>query len=216
MAYTIDIMNYLPGALDQLVAKLLDPAKAAPVVGRAGRNCMVDHFLRLDQTRANKQGFPRQHFWAGAAKSVYYQVLPDGVILGISKVGARLLLEGGTVTPGKGTSRTTGKPTRLLTIPACAEAYGKRAGEFHNLKFGVVDGIPALIEREASRVAVVGRGKKRKVQFLGEVGGKVFFWLARKVTIKADPTVIPTKEALTDAVRAGLQSYIRSQGDRLS
>ena len=46
------------------------------------------------------------------------------------------------------------------------------------------------------------------------LGGQVVYWLVRKVTQQADPSVLPTNEELGAAVVAALDSYLQRQAAR--
>lgn len=174
-----------------------------------------DFYAGLEQTRPNKQGWPRQHFWAAVRRSVNQPVVNSPTTATVSITHPHLLqrVKGGPIRPGAG--------RRYLTIPAIAEAYGKRAREFHNLRFGFAENrfgnlAPALVENSGQSVAF-GRRRKdgtRKVTPGEEIGGNAFFWLVKKVYQPADPTALPTEAQLQVAAVAGANSWAKSVTDQ--
>ena len=207
MGMTIDVRDEASAALKAMGAKLRD---VNPVIGRAARNCIRDNFRTLEQTHPNKNNWTRQHFWADCARATNFTLGPDTVTVNVSKPGALLQLEGGVVEAGKHTSSATGKPTKFLTIPARAEAYGRRAGEFHNLEYAMTDQGPALVERSASSVSYGSKRKDgtKRVFNRGETGGAVFYWLRKRVKIGKHPEVLPTEFQMRVAIRNGVQELM--------
>jgi hypothetical protein len=141
------------------------------------------------------------NFWKAASRATSHQVEGLGVVVSVNKIGVRQRFYGGTITPQKG---------KYLTIPARAEAYGKSAREFDNLKFiKFANGTAALVEKEAIQVKW-GRKKKdgtRNIKSVRETGGGIMYWLKESVTQVADPTVLPSDEKLTEAAVEGLREY---------
>lgn len=179
----------------------LQPKEVNTAVARGGQNFLKAHFYKLDSQRANQMGGKRTHFYGQAARSVTQEIVTDGVLFSINQVGIRQRLEGGTILP-KGSNPKTGKKIQYLTIPARAEAYGRRAGEFNNLSvLWGKNGPVALVENYATKVRKTKKGLKSG----GETGGLVMYWLVPKVAQKKDPSVLPTNEEL----RAALLQEVR-------
>lgn len=181
---TIDIRDNATPALKSLLDSCTGP-NINPVVGRAGVNFLRIHFRRLNAERPNKLGGERTNFYAQAARGTNYTLLPDGVILGINQVGIRQRFYGGKI--------EAGNPPKNLTIPADAEAYGKRAGEFYNLRFCM-------------------NPKTGKKWLADKTTGKILFWLKPSVDQKADPTVLPTDQELSDHIVRELGGYLSTIG----
>ncbi len=161
--------------------------------------------------QGNKQGWKSTGFWKDAANSTHAEVLPDGVIVSISKIGVRQRFLGGDISP------TGGK--KYLTIPAREEAYGRRADSFPNLilafhrvggkveAWGLVEAIVKSFKRGK-------RGKDGSLSFKKEqTGGAVMYWLVKHVCQQGDPTVIPPDDKITsvamDTVRAAVARALR-------
>ncbi len=87
-------------------------------IGAAARNTIIAHLSNLQSTRPNKHGWPRQGYWASAARSVTQPIdHGDAIVIGIQQVGIALHYYGGTITP---------KQSKYLTLPTVPEAYDKR------------------------------------------------------------------------------------------
>lgn len=172
---------------------------ARKIIGYEANRTVRDHLQGLDATRRNKLGAEPSHYYNSARRATEFYIEGFDVIVSIAQVGMSLHYFGGTVSAGQGTSYASGTPTRYLTIPATAEAYGKRASDFPDLvvvwgKNGPV-GLAIGEEATGSLYLAVTRGpmlakraKKRP--------GKLMFWLKENITIKADPTVLPDDEFL--------------------
>lgn len=205
MAITIQVTdNVTP--LIQSVRGEIRPERLVPVVGQAASNAIRDHFFGLNAARPNQLGGRRTNFWSGAAKGTNWRAEGDTATVSIAKQGFRLRLQGGTVRPVR---------RKFLTIPAVAEAHGKLAGEFPNLRFGFAENkygnlAPALVEASSEGVKFGGARKDgtRNVKRTGARGGKAIFWLIKKAFHPADPSVLPSKEQLSQAILGAISTRI--------
>lgn len=161
----------------------LDKRAIAANVGEAEVGLFQRHFANAP---GNKNGWPTTSFWPRAARATNWQAFENGVLINVNQQGVRQRYAGGDIFPTAG--------HQYLTIPARAEAYGKTAGEFNNLKAAFSRGHAfALVEADATQVKI-GRKKKDGTRSIGQgdtVGGGVFFWLVKSVHQNPDPTVIP-------------------------
>lgn len=201
-----------------LLQRINDSAQVAGlsvVIARAIGIQVKDHLVALNAER-HRYG---RNYYAQAARSVTTKGAGGFAIVSITQIGFRLRLYGGTVKAGKNVSSVTGKLTRFLTIPATPEAYGMRAGEFHDLKVGLAMNPRgqlqfALIRRVSQAISIVRRKKKdgsvhttvRPGVING--GGEVMFWLVRKVTQRADPSVLPEKREMIATGMAAAEKRI--------
>ncbi len=174
------------------------------LAGYEGQRTVREHLQGLEDTRANKMGGRRSHYYSSARRATEYRVEGEAIVIGIAQVGMKLHYYGGTVEAGKGTSYATGQPTKYLTIPASPEAYGKSVSDFPDLvvlwgKGGKPIGLAIGEEATGSLYRAVTRGpmltKKSKLK-----PGQVMFWLKQSVTMQADPSVLPTMETLGDNI----------------
>ena len=197
------------------IARLEDELNQAPVRHAAGSSVMrliIDHLAGLNEERANALGGRRTHFYAKAAKATSYAVRPGGATVSISKTGFAQRLFGGEIRPVN---------SKYLTIPARAEAHGRRAREFDNLEilFGR-NGPYALAERHFTELrwrqkTKRGKGVKSVYKYAAagaDRGGGVFYWLVKSVTQDPDPTVLPQMDVLLSTAREAISEHLRSKG----
>lgn len=187
----------------------LQGATGYKIAGVGVLEAVRDHLAARDQL-PNSRGWPKTHFHDRARQQTFLRTNNFEATVHIALVGFA--------------TYATGKPevikpvnSKYLTIPARPEAYGRRAREFGDLVFRMVPSpnggmAPALVRAEQT---VFSFGRKRKdgtrgVGGVKEVGGEVFYWLARSVHPKPHPEAVPTKEALQAAAVSALQSYVDS------
>ncbi len=162
----------------------LRPERLTPVLARECAKRTRQHLFRLDSERANTMGGARTHFYGQCGRSVGSGMLSDGFYVSINHIGFRQRLFGGTIRPVK---------AKMLTIPACAEAYGHRAREFSDLRFAILKGYPALVQAGPKIENVWSSKTKRMTRRKTKVTvDKVMFWLARSVYQGPDPSVLPS------------------------
>ena len=178
----VDVSGH-PEALLQRMEQALKPEQIGPLLGRAGVNLLREHFVQLDSSRPNALGGERTHFYSSAAEGTSFTVDAEGALLAVNKIGIRQRYYGGTVEA----------KDKLLTIPARAETYGHRASEFNDLRcITFKSGAKALVELPAAK------GDKLVVMF----------WLRESVTQRADPTVLPSDEAMYTALNDTASEYL--------
>jgi hypothetical protein len=193
---TVDIRDQATPMLEATRAKIA-PATVNKVVARSGQNFVRKHFTHLNSTRANAMGGKRTNFYTQAARGTSSSVDANGANVSVNQVGIRQRIFGGTILPKKG---------KWLTIPARAEAYGRRASEFQDLKFGYAED-----ERGRERPALVRDSKSK--EFWGEEDA--MFWLVPKVVQKADPTVMPNLGQMREAILVDLGVMIRAREQKM-
>jgi hypothetical protein len=200
MAYSIDIRDAVTPALQRMSAAMA-PGQLNRMIGLAGVKCVKEHLFALDSARPNRLRGNRKHFYSQAAKSTHYTLVPDGALISISQIGAAQRYFGGTIKPVK---------AKCLTIPACAEAYGKRAREFNSLRyvqFGRGSGAKkALVEAAASMIHITKKRKQVKHD-ASILGTKVYYWLVPSVVQQPDPTFLPAWEVLAAAIMDKCENY---------
>lgn len=196
-ALSIELRDGASAALNAL----LDRARPEAVVAAIAEdvNTFIQaHLRQLDTDRPNKMSGVRTNYWGRMAAATHPTAQGDTLTISIGDAGSpgmRQHYEGGTI---------TGNP--WLTIPARAEAHGKRAREFNNLRFiRFSSETAALVVKaggETGRRRVRGaKGFSNKKSGIDE--GMILFWLKHSVTQKADPSVLPTSsEILARAIRS--------------
>lgn len=90
--------------------------------------------------------------------------------------------------------------SKYLTIPASAQAYGRRAREMQGLK-------PMKLGKSLALVAEDEAGR----EFKGRKGRKsiVHYWLKEAVTLPHDPTLLPNEAQYTKAAEQAAADLIR-------
>ncbi len=210
---TIEIKGDATKALGDVADKLNSEALKAAAGGGVKR-LLQDHFGNLDSSRSNALGGKRTHYFASAARSISYETDLYGTTVSIHHLGIGLHYFGGTVKPIN---------TKYLTIPARAEAHGRRAGEFDNLEIlWGRSGPVALVERRSQAInfkKVRRKGESKwemKSVDVVEKGGGVFFWLVKSATIKADPGILPSDSLMVSAAVSSVADYMnRKHGNTI-
>jgi hypothetical protein len=151
------------------------------IAGNGVAEAVRDHLAGLDASRPNKLGGKRQNFYGNAAESVTVQATEAGAVVAVTQLGFALRFYGGTVKPVN---------AKALAIPATAAAYG-------------------IAPREAPvpLTAFFFKGAKA-VGALKDEGGRVWFWLARESEHKADDSLLPSTERLTNEAVGALSVFI--------
>jgi hypothetical protein len=189
---TVDIKDAATARIEATGLKIR-PETANKVIARSGQNFVRKHFTYLNSTRANRLGGKRTNFYTQAARGTTAVSDAQGATISVNQVGIRQRIFGGTILPKNG---------KWLTIPARAEAHGRRAREFQDLKFAYAED-----ERGKARPALVRDSKDKN--FWGEED--VFFWLVPKVVQKPDPSVMPRMDLLRVAVLEDLAVFLEAR-----
>ena len=201
IGFTINVsQDTATPALQRFQAAMV-PARLNPIIGRSATNTVREHLFGLNLSRPNQLGGRRTNYYATAARSTHFDVFGDDVIISINQIGMGLHYYGGTVRP---------RTAKFLTIPVAPEAHGKRAREFNNLElvFGA-GGQPIALATQGTRGVQITQNKKGQL-VKKNVGrhGVIMFRLVKKVTVKADPGVLPYTELITKRVKDDVNSYI--------
>lgn len=176
--------------------------RLANAMGRGASNEVQGHLFRLNAERPNRLGGRRTNFYAQAARSTHYTAEPGAITVSVSHVGIRQRFEGGRIRP---------VTKKYLTIPATAEAHGKRAGEFPDLQFAILGGRPCLVRARQTRLKLGGRRKdgSRAIRgVLSTTGTEVLYWLVREVNQKPDPSVLPSKDVIARSAIAAGEAFL--------
>lgn len=206
----IALEGMLPGqALDKL-----KPAELNTAAGRGVQSLLGAHLTQYNRTHPNKLGGKRQNWYRQMAESLHLTATAEEALLSIAHIGARIGILGGVIYPGAGASFVSGKPTRLLTIPANAAAHGERAQKFADrlrmiiFKRAKPSGLVGmLVEAEATKLNAKGQANsklKRGIPFQ-----RIMYWLTGRATIKPAPDLLPDEQAITASAYAGALALIK-------
>lgn len=193
-------------------------ATASPVVKRMADACVKLTQRHLKENGTNKNNWPTTGFWREVAANTTSEIKSNGsfdiVIDHPTKPGAAAYqYHGGTIHA----------KDKLLTIPARAEFYGKRAIDFIGLRFGMFKGGTKFLYIEKGGAEHVQRiGRKTKSTNRGtskRAAMMIAYWLKDSVSKEADHEVIPSDEDYHSVIEASLwDSYEKfvKQGGSLS
>jgi hypothetical protein len=187
MAIRISISDKATPAIRGLKAKLR--SRIAPEIGDAVARLFKAHFVRLP---SNKNNWPTTDFWKRAAGVTNYEVRGANVAINVPQEGVLQRRFGGPISAKSG---------KWLTIPACAEAYGKRARDFSNLRF--VSKLGALVQKTSTPGT---RGEND--------GDVVMYWLRKSVYQKSDERVIPSDRQIRSAALDALNRIVDQANKR--
>lgn len=208
MSVAVNVTSSGPAArfLAQVTSQL-QPSRLMPRVGGSAQRLTQRHLRRLDRERPNQLGGRRTNFYGKAARGTFFTVAPEGVVVTVGQQGMRQRFAGGVITPVK---------ARFLTIPATAEAHGKRAGEFSDLKFTIIPGQGPALVRASDQFKSLGAKRKDGTRRQKQVSsaGDVVFWLRKRVTQRPDPTVIPDAAAYGTAIASDLATWLNTLAAR--
>ena len=201
MSYTIDITDDASPLVRRL-GRAIRVGALTDAMRRGAVNRVKNHIFALKDTKRNRLGARSTGFYSSAAKATHSTSEPGEITITVSKQGFRQRLEGGRITAIK---------SKLLTIPATAEAHGKRASEFKDLQFVVLGGRPALVRAKQTRLKIGGRRKDGTRTIRGRettTGLEVLYWLKKSVLQKPDPSVMPPRQEIVAAALQSGGSYV--------
>lgn len=204
MSFTVRVTDEASPVLQRLGATLTS-GEIENAMGRGASTRIQRHLFGLNSTRPNQLGGKRTNFWSACARGTSYTSQPGSATVTISQLGFRQRLQGGEI---------RARNVKYLTIPAVAEAHGRRARSFSNLRFGFAENkygnlMPALLKAAATRSPkgrLKGKDAKKNI-------GNVMYWLTPRVFQKSDPTVLPKESEIVDAALRGADLYLRGRED---
>lgn len=148
----------------------------------------------MQVVRRHLRGNGGRSFWEEAASSLRTASRDGKATLDITKRGVALRFFGGVVKPAGNISEMTGKPTKSLLIPS--RELRQDGGDLYD---NVRDPRRVhVIKNKAGRVYLVEDGEGgEKMRLLGR--------LVKSTTHKPNPRVLPTREEMRQAARAGAE-----------
>lgn len=226
MSLAIQIQEHTSDSLQKLMAGVSAPAARREMhhsMGRSVQMVVRDWLVVLEAnsgaTRAALGGGTKTDFFSKAAEVVSgedaLESAENSAVISLNHPGMRRAFQDVDIAPQGG--------KKYLTIPAVAEAYGKRASEFQNLRLmfrrrgGQVRAV-ALEEAPATQFNF-GRVKKsgrRTVSGQRQTIGTVYFWLVTAVHQAQDRSILPSDDALGDAAARGADDFLRQLQARLN
>lgn len=169
------------------------------------RRELKEHF-QVKNYEPNKMNAPKSNFWNQvAAATDIAEVTETGATVSVAEKRFNIQLFGGTILP---------KTAKFLTIPLIAEARGKFASDYekdNKRRLFTIPGKRALFEQtnegtgqyapNGLKGRVRGKNRSFSVSLAAKTNIRAVYALARKATIKADPTALPRTEDLLAALQ---------------
>ena len=147
---------------------------------------------------------PTGHLEKGA-ENVTARPEADGIVIELPIPGIERAFKDVTIVPTL---------SKWLTIAATAEAYGRRARSFSDLRvqfFG--KDLMGLVKAEQTELKTRKRRGFSVDQVVGEDGkkrGVVYYWLKKSVFQKQDRTLMPSDEDLLQAAEDGAEAFVQA------
>ena len=210
MTLEISISGTAPQDLVDLTESLA-PEVLQHAAGKGVTRLLTDYFRGLDSSHANDMGGKRTHYYAQAARSVFYTITDDGVVVSVNQLGLALHYYGGTVTPTAG--------HKYLTIPVDPSAYGHRASEFDNLEFqwGLTRGGKPrpmfLVEKSDWKFKVTRNRTTGSKQVTGAEhnAGKIMYYLALSATLDPNPDLLPSEDLIAQTALTAMTRQVTAR-----
>jgi hypothetical protein len=205
------------------------PEQVTKVAAARVKRLLVNHLTLFHQQNPNQFGAPRSGIYADMARSVNVQEGRDSSV-SITHTAILQKIFGGEIKP---------RTKRFLTLPAIAEAYGKPSRDFGvGLKVETIEmdalaerdgGVPeyipqglqsrpwakALVEAERTELSsdfFKKSGRKKQIwEKARKRGGRVVYWLVRKVNQKATLGIIPHQAEIEAEILAGVDGMFQRQ-----
>ena len=202
-AFNIDLTDRVSPALQRLIAGLEDPsdlyALMAGVAEKGTRDYIVHVAAPTRHTTANR---------LGAQPTGYLERAANGVRGVGTQEAAEVIISGdvGIFSRTDGPVTITPKaPKKYLTLPAIAEAYGRRAGEFADLSV-------LIFRKRGSAELLLALGTE-----IGEGANKertVFYWLKKSVTLPQDRELLPSDDDYLQMAEEAADKWIEYEINR--
>ena len=210
LAVEISIGGDARRMLSQLEAGLINREELHQDIATREENLVRDYLTSLAQTRhatADALGATPTGHLERAAESVTSRSDADAVTVSITSPGITRAFGDITIVPVN---------AKWLTIAATAEAYGKRAGAFNDLRLAFFkNGLLALVKADQSRISdrkASGYGTESKAAKADATKQRppVYYWLKKSVTQKQDRTLLPSNELIQTAAEEGVRDWLKS------
>lgn len=190
--------------LQQLEEGMINRADLHQDIATREENLVRDYLISLAQTRhatADALGATPTGHLERAAESVTSSSDAEAASVSITSPGITRAFGDITITPTK---------AKYLTIAATAEAYGKRAGAFNDLRLAFFKGGKlALVKADQSRISdrkASGYGIEKKA---GEKP-PIYYWLVKSARQLQDRTLLPSDALLKSAAEEGVRDWLKA------
>ncbi len=208
---TLTITDTATPALAQALNMLQDKG---PLLGAMAHRLVRDtsaHVRAWGASHPNKLGGRRTNYWSGIAAKINPQdcvhlegqaatvTLGGPEMPGLMRAFGDVTIVPGTKTPG----------VKYIPIPARAEAYGTRPGEFGNTLMlfwtgqGRIGGL--AMATPLTRTKNTAKGAKGTAYFKP---GAVMYWFTKSVTQSQDRSLLPSEAQWSESVNAAAKDWL--------
>lgn len=175
-----------------VLSRAKNPTGMLKASGRELGNLLKRHFREKDRSNKNKLGGRRQHLWLQIAGSVQNPVQTgfNSVSVSINHPTIGQKVFGGPI---------IAKRAKNLTIPQTDEAYGRTAATFEH-----ETGRKLIFLKQNDNLLLaskIGQSSRLQVEYV----------LTPRVIQRPDPTALPTKQQMEDAVISRGRKYLESE-----
>lgn len=211
-ALQLELKDAASPGLAELVGLLTDKSGIHESIASQAENLTRDYLaaqVPLRHKTANRLGATPTGHLERAAQSVTSRADADGAIVGVTSPGISRAFKALEITP---------KNSKYLTIPATAEAYGRRARSFNDLRvqFFGKDKL-ALVKAEQSSLADRKQSGFKYEAASAGLGWKkhrtVYYWLKKSVKQPQDRTLLPSDALYLAAAEEGAINYFSMLAD---
>ena len=202
-------INVTKDTASPAIAELMKALASSALRRHVGQAATMFTQSHLRHLLPNKQGWPSQGFYEGAARGTSWEATDDGVRIQVDNPEAPGAMKH-QYNQGQAGKTHIDATDKLLTVPARAQFYGHRAGEFAGLKFGMF--------RSGAKFLYIQQGGSERVNFqTGKSSNRgmgarsammIAFWLVPSVEQDAKPEVLPTREQYLNVIMQALQDGI--------
>lgn len=191
MNFQINVDDQLTPLLDKFEVQVMDRRAMMQKLGEDLAKALREHFRKRD-SQPNRKGWPKRHFWnkEGRDNTALTQYNATSATVTIASAAIAHKVKGGTVRP---------KRARALAISAIAQAYKA-------IQPSAMDNPERLAYVPLNRGNLVAmlmeRRKNRRAR------PRVWFWIVKQATHRADPKALPPPADLERQVQASAQQYL--------
>lgn len=192
--------------LTRLSNALSDRTELHKSIASTSEILTVQHLTVLAGTRhatADRLGATPTGHLSQAAQSVVSSGTDEAATISVTSPGIQRAFGDVIIRPKSG---------KYLTIPATAEAYGRRARSFNDLRIAFFGGKLALVKAEQSSLADRSRSgfdyeNRAPMQTAGRA--PIYYWLKKMVTQKQDRSLLPSDQDYAAAALQGIKNFVR-------
>jgi len=184
MDINIKVADGITPELKRMAREIGNPRKIMAVAGKELEIGLREHFADLN-ARGNKQGWPSANFWAKkvAQNTALTDISQTRAVVTVDSPEYAHKLKGGTIEPKRG---------RALALPANAQAYAK--GSPRELDNDFLELIP--IRAGGNLVGFLRERRHSDIATRTTRGGRVWYWLLKRVTHQPDREAAPDMRKL--------------------